>query len=160
LSEIYCFFDRLSEAEELLLPAAACGDPEVSWRLADVMALQGKTADAESHMRAAQSGFAMLLDRHLLAFADHGAEFFAGSGGDHHRAIELLRIDVENRPTLRAFERAYRIAIDLDNMSAASELLAAATRRWGGFGFFHRSSLARTSLSLGTSQEQTSDEGP
>jgi hypothetical protein len=63
------------------------GDPEVSWRLADVMAGQGKVTEAEAHMLAAHRGYERLLERHLLAFADHGAEFFAGSGNDALRAL-------------------------------------------------------------------------
>ena len=57
------------------------------------------------------SGFEALLEKHPLAFADHGAEFYAGSGNDARRALELARINVANRPTLRAFEQAHAIAI-------------------------------------------------
>jgi transposase len=49
-------------------------------------------------------GFDAVLHRHLLAFADHGAEFYAGSGNDQRRALDLARINVANRPTLRALQ--------------------------------------------------------
>src|SRR4029077_16614569 len=67
------------------------------------------------------------LERHLLAFADHGAEFYAGSGGDLRRALELARVNADNRPTLRALEHAYIIAISADDAAAAFEFLSAAT---------------------------------
>jgi hypothetical protein len=78
------------------------------------------------------SGF---LERHLLAFADHGAAFYAGSGNDCFRALQLARINVANRPTLRAFEQAYSIALSNAEVGAASELLAEATKRWGSAAF-------------------------
>lgn len=143
LSEIYLGSGRIAEAEALLRPVASCGDPEVSWRLADIMALLGKRAEAEKQIQAARCGVAMLLDQHLLAFADHGAEFFAGSGNDLRRALELALINVENRPTVRAFERAYHIAIEADDADVAAKLLATAIDRWGGSPRFRLSSLAR-----------------
>jgi hypothetical protein len=116
---------RLSDAEALLRPIVAIGDPEVNWRLADVLSAQGKFVDAEAQMEVARSGFESLLGRHLLAFADHGAEFYAGSGNDCHRALHLARINVANRSTRRAFERAYDIAISAGNTAVAAELLSA-----------------------------------
>jgi tetratricopeptide (TPR) repeat protein len=104
LAEIYSSSGRASDAEALLIPALSSGDPEVRWRLADVLVAQRRFAEAEAHMQAARSGFEFLLERHLRAFADHGAEFYAESGNDRHRALELARINVANRPTLRAFE--------------------------------------------------------
>ncbi|MBV9754997.1 MAG: tetratricopeptide repeat protein [Hyphomicrobiales bacterium] len=131
LAEIYSTSDRMNEAEALLLPVVASGDPEVSWRLADVLAFQGKNEEAEAHINAARSGFESLLERHLLAFADHGAEFYAGSGNDYRRAIQLARINADNRPTMRAFEQSYDIATTANDPAAAIEFLSAATTRWG-----------------------------
>jgi tetratricopeptide (TPR) repeat protein len=125
LAEIYLSDGRLSDAEALLRPIVAIGDPEVNWRLADVLSAQGKFVDAEAQMEVARSGFESLLGRHLLAFADHGAEFYAGSGNDCHRALHLARINVANRSTRRAFERAYDIAISAGNTAVAAELLSA-----------------------------------
>ena len=50
----------------------------------------------------AQAGFEHLLAAHLLAFADHAAEFYAGSGNDAGKASALARINLANRPTRRA----------------------------------------------------------
>ena len=125
LAEIYASDGRLTEAEALLRPITSVGDPEVNWRLADALSAQGKYDDAEVQMQAAHSGFEFLLDRHLLAFADHGAEFYAGSGNDCHRALELARVNAANRPTLRALEQAHEIAIAAGDVAAASEFHSA-----------------------------------
>lgn len=128
LAEIYLSTDRAREAEALLVRVLASNDPEVRWRLADAMSAQGKSADAEAHMEAARSGFESHLARHLLAFADHGAEFYAGSGNDCRRALELARINVANRPTLRAFKQAHALAVCAGDTAAASEFFAEAAR--------------------------------
>jgi tetratricopeptide (TPR) repeat protein len=143
LAEVYMSCERADEAETLLIPAVSSRNPEVHWRLADLMGSRGRTTDAEAQMEAARSLFEHLLERHLLAFADHGAEFFAGSGDDCKRALDLARVNVANRPTLRAFEQAHSIAIRADDPKAASNILAEARRCWGGTVAFHISKLAR-----------------
>ena len=140
LAEIYLSSGREDDAEFVLMPALSSGDPEVHWRLADIMAVQGKDADAQ--MQAARSGFGSVLDRHLLAFADHGAEFYAGSGNDCRRALELALVNVANRPTLRAFDQAHEIAIAAGDAKAATSLLDNATNRWADTKGFKSSPLA------------------
>jgi hypothetical protein len=129
LAEIYSSDGSLHDAEALLRPIVIVGDPEVDWRLADILAAQGNFEESEARMKAARSGFESLLERHLLAFADHGAEFYAGSGNDSRRALQLARINADNRPTLRALEQAHNIATSADDAAAAFELLSVATRR-------------------------------
>jgi tetratricopeptide (TPR) repeat protein len=114
LAEVYASQDQTSEAEALLLPALSSRDPEVRWRLADVLIAQQRFEDAERHLDAARRGFEELLERHLLAFADHAAEFYAGSGNDRRRAHELARANVANRPTRRAVRQARAIAMNAD----------------------------------------------
>ena len=140
LAETYLSCGRADDAESVLLPALSSGDPEVHWRLADIMTAQGK--DAVAQMRAARSGFDAILERHLLAFADHGAEFYAGSGNDCRRALELALFNVANRPTLRAFEQAHNIAVSAGDTNAAASLLGSAIERWGDTVGFKSSSLA------------------
>jgi tetratricopeptide (TPR) repeat protein len=111
LSEIYLQSGNVTDAESLLVPVISSGDPEVSWRLADVLLAMERFADAKARMRVAQLGFEELLSKHLLAFADHGAEFYSGSGNDAGRAFELASINLVNRPTLRAIELARKTAI-------------------------------------------------
>jgi tetratricopeptide (TPR) repeat protein len=142
LAEIHWRYGRTGDAEALLIPAVSSGDPEVSWRLADVMYAEGRYADAEAHMQAARSGFGVLLAKHLLAFADHGAEFYSGGGNDARRAFELASVNIANRPTLRAFEQAYATAVGIGESHAASEILAAARKHWATTAAFGISPLA------------------
>ena len=104
LAEIYLDGKRTRDAAALLTPALESGDPEVSWRLADIAEAAGDADEAALHLAAARSGFEALLSRHPLAFADHGAQFYLGSGSDPFRALELARLNLDNRPTARAFE--------------------------------------------------------
>ena len=144
LAEIYLRYELVGEAEALLMPAALSGDPEVSWRLADVLVAMGKFAEAKEQMQAARSGFESLLEKHLLAFADHGAEFFADSGNDPRRAFELASINLANRPTMRAFEQAYEASVAAGESERAAKIVAAAEDRWGATNAFRCSKLART----------------
>jgi tetratricopeptide (TPR) repeat protein len=110
LAEIHLRCGEAVEAERLLTPAVASGDPEVHWRLGEAMAAQGSVSEAEAQLAAARSGFERLLEKQLLAFADHGAEFYAASGNDIHKALDLARVNVANRYTRRAVEQAQAIA--------------------------------------------------
>ena len=142
LSEIYLSYGHAEDAETLLVPSVSGNDPEVHWRLADVMVEMGKLSDAEALMRTARSGFEALLEKHLLAFADHGAEFYSGSGNDVARAFELARVNAENRPTLRALEQAHGAAIEAGKSDAVTQILSAAENRWGKTSAFKVSPLA------------------
>jgi tetratricopeptide (TPR) repeat protein len=126
LAEICLDRGQSAEACELLTPVLDCGDPEVAWRLADVAQAAGDNAEASSFLTAARSGFESLLSKHPLAFADHGAEFYAGSGGDASRAYELARLNLANRPTRRAFEQAHLTALAAGETDAASRLRSTA----------------------------------
>ena len=110
LAEIYASQDLTADAEALLRPALSSRDPEVRWRFADVLIAQKRFEEAQTQLDAAQCGFEDLLTRHRLAFADHAAEFYAGSGNDCRRALELARANVANRPTRRAVRQAQAIA--------------------------------------------------
>jgi hypothetical protein len=55
----------------------------------------------------------------------------------------LARVNIANRPTLRAFEQAYAIAVSGGNAVAARELRATAIKRWDGSAAFRLSPLAR-----------------
>jgi len=112
LAEIYAGQDQARDAEALLLPALSSSDPEVRWRLADVLIAQGRFEEAEIQLDAARFGFDELLGKHLLAFADHAAEFYAGSGDNRRWALELARSNAENRPTRRAVKQMHAIAAD------------------------------------------------
>jgi tetratricopeptide (TPR) repeat protein len=155
LSEIHLQSGNVADPESLLLPVISSGDPEVSWRLADVLLAVDKLADAEAQMQIARLGFEELLSKHLLAFADHGAEFYAGSGNNARRAFELAGINLANRATLRAFEQAYEAALGAQETHAASELLIAARGRWGETKAFELSPLARINPAMQTAPAAT-----
>jgi tetratricopeptide (TPR) repeat protein len=122
LAEICASQDQTSDAEALLLPALASRDPEVRWRLADVLIVQERFDEAKIQLDAARTGFDELLGRHLLAFADHAAEFYAGSGNDHRRALELARTNAANRPTRHAIKQVQTIAVSTGKAAAAGDL--------------------------------------
>jgi tetratricopeptide (TPR) repeat protein len=110
LAEIHLRCGEAVAAEELLTAAMASGDPEVHWRLGEAMAAQRRLSEAEAQLAKARSGFEVLLKKHPLAFADHGAEFYAASGNDIPKALDLARTNVANRSTQRAVEQAQAIA--------------------------------------------------
>jgi len=64
----------------------------------------------QAQLDAARSGFEE-LETHPLAFADHAAEFYAGSGNDCRRALELARANLANRPTRRALKQVQTITM-------------------------------------------------
>jgi hypothetical protein len=51
--------------------------------------------------------------------------FYAGSGNDCQRAIELARANVANRPTRRVVKQAQTIAMNADEVATASGLYEA-----------------------------------
>ena len=57
LAEIYLRDEKVEDAEALLIPALSSLDPEVDWRLADVMVAKGNFPEGETHLKAARSGF-------------------------------------------------------------------------------------------------------
>jgi hypothetical protein len=150
LAELHLGAGRPEGAMAVLTPVRPSNDPEVDWRLADVADALDDPA-AAAHREAARAGFERLLAKHQLAFTDHAAEFYAGSGDDLARALDLACINVSNRPTLRAFEQACAIAREAGDTPAAARLQAQAAARWGQTPGFRRSSLAASETS-GASQ--------
>lgn len=122
LAEIYASQGQIGDAEALLVPALSSRDPEVRWRLADVLIAQEKFEEGETQLDAARFAYDALLGKHLLAFADHAAEFYAGSGNDRRRALELAGANVANRPTRRAVKQAHAIAASADEVAASTAL--------------------------------------
>lgn len=142
LSEICLDQGDAAAARMLLEPVLASGDPEVHWRMADVATAMDHQAQAHNHLQAARNGFDALLERHALAFADHGAEFYLGSGRDAQRAFELAQMNLANRPTLRAFEQAHAAAVAAGEATLAARLAADAAQRWKTIAAFAGSPLA------------------
>ena len=61
LAEIFASQDQMAEAETLLRPALSSRDPEVQWRLADVLVARGRLEEAETQLDAARFRFDELL---------------------------------------------------------------------------------------------------
>jgi len=141
LSEIYLNLGQYEAAQALLMPVLTSGDPEVSWRLADLMTACGKHTEAESYLHAAEAGFEGLLQKHLLAFADHGAEFYVGSGNNPKKAFELAKANLANRPTLQAYEQAHETAMATNLPEFAETLAKDAHKRWAQTPAFQFSKL-------------------
>ena len=132
---------RRCSSRRLRVATQKCVGVSPMWRRC-----KGKPPTHTPTCRRHSSDSKSLLKRHLLAFADHGAEFYAGSGADCSRALDLARVNVANRPTLRAFEQAHMIALCAGDAPAASELLAAATKHWGATRAFRLSPLKKDQL--------------
>lgn len=131
LAEIYLEQGKFADAHRLLASMLHSGDPEVRWRLSDLLAEQGKH-DAASHEREiARTMYEDLLSRHELAFADHAVEFYLGSGADSARALHLSLINLNNRPT----KRAYAIAVEAAQAAAQHDVAEGLSRdigaKWG-----------------------------
>jgi hypothetical protein len=154
LAEICLNDGRTEDARTLLAQGLRSVDPEVSWRLADVAEAAGDSAETAMQMQAARSGFEALLAKHPLAFADHGAEFYAGSGGDPERAFELARLNLANRPTLRAFQQVHATALAAGDVRTATELIADARARWGSTAAFQCSPFATDATAVANLEDQ------
>lgn len=141
LAEIYLDQQRKEDAKALLVPALESCDPEVWWRLADIAEATGDADEAALHLAIARTGFDALVTKHPLAFVDHAAEFYLGSGGDPARAFELAKLNLANRPTLQAFEQAHASAIAAGEADAAAKLRADARQHWGFPAAFQNSDL-------------------
>ena len=85
-----------------------------------------RTGDAErgsGEIAEAQTSYESLLSRDPLAFADHGAEFYLGPGGDPERAWVLAQQNLANRQTPRAAALAIKAAEASGRYSDACALL-------------------------------------
>ena len=103
-------------------PAIASGDPEVSWRLADVLNADGRFAEAESaaggcaiRVRAASGQAPVGIRRSWRGVLRWAAEMML------REPSELARINVANRPTLRALKQAQATALASGDIHVAAE---------------------------------------
>jgi tetratricopeptide (TPR) repeat protein len=143
LAEIKLQLGNAADAEQLLRASADAGHPEALWRLADVAAHRHDDNEAVGLIGSATREFEALLVRHELAFADHAAEFYLAAGANPPRALTLARANLENRPTLAAFELAHEAALVCKHTALASALAHEARVDWSRLPHFERSSVAR-----------------
>jgi tetratricopeptide (TPR) repeat protein len=145
LAEILAGRRRFAEAEELLAAIRDTGDPEVHWRLAEVCAATGDPREAERELERAGAIYRELLEKHPLAYADHGAEFYLTGGNDPVRALGLARLNLDNRPTPRAFALAIEAANAARDRAAVSEISEAWKNHWGATAAFRNPPLREQS---------------
>jgi tetratricopeptide (TPR) repeat protein len=82
--------------------AALCDDPDYAAQLARILDEAGLLEDAQPWRAAAAARYDTLLELHLWAFADHGAEFWLWRDADPERALRLARVNFEVRKTPRS----------------------------------------------------------
>jgi hypothetical protein len=96
LAEVYASQDDTDSAGALLRLALSSRDPELQWRLADVLLAQKRFGEAEKELDAARLRFDQLLERHPLAFADHGRSSMLAAvttaGGRSNSPARMSRI--------------------------------------------------------------------
>lgn len=157
LAEILLDSGDLDAARAALEPALASGDPEAAWRRAEIEAAASNAEAAAAWSMTARDTFERLLDRYPLAFADHGVEFYLSLGDDPARALELARLNLANRPTLRAHEQTWSAAIAAGESGFAAAIAAAAAEHWSGLTAFRDSSFA-TSDGVDASRENVGED--
>jgi len=119
LAEIQMENGKLDRARELLNSVIGSGDPEVRWRMSELLAKEGNTQASLNELEVAKFMYEDLLTRHELAFADHAAEFYLGSGHHPQRALQLATANLVNRKT----PRAYTLAIDAAEASGERKVI-------------------------------------
>jgi tetratricopeptide (TPR) repeat protein len=101
-------------------------DPDVLAGQADALRRAGRADEATAMAARARARFEEVLARLPLAYADHAASFYLGSGRDAARALELARTNARNRPTDEALElwltAAQAAASSVDTCDAAAAL--------------------------------------
>jgi hypothetical protein len=123
LAEICLEAGEFATAEALLRPVLESGDPKAQWRLAEALAAEARDDEAARQCEAAREAFEGLLAR-------------------HEWACDLARINLANRPTLRAFELAHKAALASAEAAFADELAFRARAQWGRTKMFGFSALA------------------
>jgi tetratricopeptide (TPR) repeat protein len=110
LAELEASLGRRDAAIERLRSVVdRTADPEPAAYLAQLLAARDpKDPAAAALIGRARVGYEGLLTRHRLAFLDHAAEFFGGSGNDPALASRLA----EENLLLRQTPRAYALAIE------------------------------------------------
>lgn len=100
-------------------------DPEPQGLLAELVVSE-EPEQAAALTKAAKSRYEELFSSFPLAFLDHGAEFFAGPGGDPARALGLSLENLANRRNARSYLVAIEAALAASDPSKACELSAEA----------------------------------
>jgi hypothetical protein len=119
LSELEQATSAISRLEAI---APTAGDPEPTGRLAELLA-EANPDRADQLRDEAIARYETLLSRHEEAFLDHGAEFFAGPGGDPQRALDMALRNLALRPVPRSYIVAVEAAFAAEEDETACELI-------------------------------------
>jgi len=96
-------------------------DPEPASRLAQFLADRDPER-SRNYAARADVGYQKLIAKYPLAFADHAAEFYLGSGHDADKAWKLAMLNLENRKTPRAYHLAAVSALAANAPAKACEI--------------------------------------
>ncbi|WP_299772020.1 tetratricopeptide repeat protein [uncultured Pseudoteredinibacter sp.] len=97
LAETEFLLGNLAEAESLYLAVTKVSDhPLFIAQLAEVQQKLGKHKAAKLNKELGLQGFNRMLENHLGAFADHGAQYLLEQGMQQ-RAYEIAQINIRNR---------------------------------------------------------------
>jgi tetratricopeptide (TPR) repeat protein len=118
--------DLASAVGRLERVVASSKEPEALALLGQLRIRMGDAATGHHQIDLAQERYEWLLARQPLAFADHGAEFFLGAGGDPEYAWVLAKMNLANRTTDRAFALAIRAALAAGHLGDACNLALSA----------------------------------
>lgn len=124
LAEIEALTDRTESAiARLENVVQSSSEPEALALLGVLHVRAGYPKRGFQEIADARTRYESLLARHPLAFADHGAEFYLGSGGDPARAWVLAQENLASRQTARAEALAIMAAEASRHHSDATSLL-------------------------------------
>lgn len=102
--------DLASAMARLERIVASSNEPEALGLLGKLHSQTGDPVRGAREISLARQRYESLLARHPLAFADHAAEFYLGSGADAERAWILAQQNLANRETDRAAALAIKAA--------------------------------------------------
>lgn len=156
LAELHLEAGRLDTALNLLQPIQHSEDPEVSWRMAQIYAQKGEAHEASHHLARTHRSFERVLERHELAFADHAVDFYLEEGDDPEKALQLALLNLNNRPTLRAFELSHEAALAYEQQTLAQSLANHAALQWSHLPAFAHSNLSSAANAALTPTSQNS----
>ncbi|MCC5887735.1 MAG: tetratricopeptide repeat protein [Gammaproteobacteria bacterium] len=130
LAETLVELGEIDEAIDLLKAIAGQSeDPEVDSRLAEFLVAAGRDDEAKPVRERAERGYAELLARHPLAFLDHIAEFWLGSGDDPERAWVMAERNLANAASDPALALAIEAAAAAERPELCGLLERAEPRR-------------------------------
>ncbi|MCC5874374.1 MAG: tetratricopeptide repeat protein [Gammaproteobacteria bacterium] len=130
LAEALVEVGAIDEAIELLEAIAGQSEePEVDSRLAEFLMAAGRHEEAAPVRERALRDYAELLERHPLAFLDHIAEFWLGSGNDPQQAWDMAERNLANAASDPALALAIEAAAAAERPELCELLERAGPRR-------------------------------